>query len=254
MAVTFGKPEISSREVVDRTTGKKRTVYSVCITLENDGDAAVDQTVSFYYLERANVPKPNKQALLTTICTQTITVPARRVLPLGSMNGFTTVCCDLPGEPLGGLEIKAVVGTDLDSDGDASFSSGGNRVSTLVVPIKVRAESGKKISYSGLVGVGLAGVELLTLGGALDLPPGWTIEFTDPPPPGPYPVAVEFSLRPRPGAPIGEIGSVVLRSFIENDGAPGSIREELAFDFEIGPDPCCGDDSSVQTIGSAESS
>lgn len=253
MALKLGTPQVRSRERIDRDSGKTTTVYTICVTVENDDETADAETgVSIYYQDRSTAHGTPPGAAVSTICTKTVRVPKRRVIrdAAGNViieaNGSIEVCCELPGQPANGQEFVAVGGTTRDSDGDVKHGGAGNFYSPTLTyerPRRVAVRPGQRLQYSSLLGVGFDQTELLGLGGALEVPPGWSIDFPAALSKGPYPVAFEFSVQVRPGAAAGEGAKLILRSFLPGEGGTRIQCEETMVHFVVEPElPCssCG--------------
>ncbi|AXS41107.1 hypothetical protein D1F64_15105 [Breoghania sp. L-A4] len=248
MTLKFGTPRVSSRTRRDPDTRRDVTTYTICVTVENDdGSADVDTSVTLYYQDRDTTPGTPPGAIISTICTRSITVPRRRVIRdaggnvVIEANGTIDVCCTLRGRPLDGQEFIAVGGTTKDSDGDVQSGGRGNFYSptlTYTRPRRVSMRPGEKLPYSSLVGVGFDKVEALKVTAALEVPPGWDLDFPGPAPKGPYPAAFEFTVRARPGAAAGETMRLTLRTHLPSEG--DAQCEETIMDFVVGdPDTCC---------------
>lgn len=244
MSLTMTSPRVTSRQRLNPDTQRRETVWEVCVTLQNDGAADVSTCVTLYEQVRNTTPGSPPGAVITTVCTRDVTVPRRRTITdkdgnvVIEMNGSRQVCCRLSGEPLNGQEFVALAGTTKDKDGDVTYGGAGNLSSptgTYNRPRRVSIRPGQRIDHATLIGIGLPATEEALIGGALELPEGWTIDFPDGIEGGPFPVAVGFGVTAAPVAKVGACARVTLR--VDGMDAGTSGPDETTIEFAVEAEP-----------------
>lgn len=247
------KIESVTTKIVKRTIKglkKPKEVRVVCIVLSNDGNKA--ETVEIDVNARGNTVKRTTLQIFATFCRQKkIKVGPKKDDGPIPMNGSKEVCCDVPGDIASDLELLGgdflvTVGGKRDKDGDVEVGD----LKTLPFPKTVKTESGSKIRYSQIVGVGAKDSDKLTFEGAYDFPPGWDVKFDRELPKGDYPGIITFEVESRPGADDGETARLVLKTMKETEEGL-QVIEDNVLDFVVGSSSnegscCCKDPDESQ--------
>lgn len=248
MAVTISRPRVSRRPwLLDN--GKQRLnpendrplwIPQVCVTLTSDAAPARDVCVTIYKKVRRN-----GRLRLEKVCdTKKVTLQPPRVGAFGSMSLPQEVCCDLRLDD--GVRYVPDPGTEFVAAWDPAPAPPApcpdvpvrrdNRSRTLRVReyLDLYAYSGRKITHSALIGVGMEAMEVgrAEVQVAANLPIGWSLDLPEAQPEV-FPAAVVFTIAARPGASIGENAKITFQVVDETK----EVLDEVGYQVAALPDP-----------------
>jgi hypothetical protein len=236
MAISISDPKIVRRTRVDPDTGNTSDYYCICVEITNTGENPERVSVDFQGTYRTPHGVPGRGV---TFCEDMEReVPGKRVINIGGSSaevaGYLEVCCcDIDMATV--IDIQNFQGwltvfvTELQNGTVHRKEVERFQPAPRSRPREVSRS--EKVRFGAWLGA--QEKQEFEIGGALNIPKGWDVQFETSRASNMNLIRVRGILSVGKKAQSGEVAYVLLQSLIPQRNVPDQVAEEVLFVFEV---------------------